>query len=589
MKVKTEEIRLIGIPICRGIAIGTPFFLKALDSSIPDFAIDAKDVNREIARYRVAISRSLSDIKRLQKQLENEKIPEEALILDAQFQLMCDPMITSEVENQIREKKRNAESVFQSVIELYKKKFDAIPDPFFRQRFDDIQDISKRVLSYLLQSMRVTLSEIPSGSILFADELTTSDIAECDKEHVLAFVSRKGGSASHAAIVAKARGIPYITSLEYKDQDLFKGEDVIVDGRTGEIILNPSDETMQKYKVLKERLSQHIETLGNVKNDPPQTRDGYRVRLSANIESSLEVDMLHKFGADGVGLFRSEHAFLFHNGFPSEQEQFELYQTVVKKMEGLPIVLRSFDVGGDKFSPDHPFVAEESNPYLGCRAIRFLLKEEAILKMQLRAILRAAQYGNVSLMFPMISGITELQEAKRIVEEVRNELRKSGEKFGEVKVGCMIEVPSAAITADLLAQACDFLSIGTNDLSQYALAVDRGNHYMSSLYSPSHPSVLRLIRNVVFEAKKVGIPVTLCGEIAADPRFTALLIGLGVQELSVAARYLPVVRNAICKISLVEAQALAEKALGLTTPDGVLDFLTKEYRKNVPDDVFYNV
>lgn len=586
--MNTQEIRLKGIPICRGIAIGKPFFFHVVEDKIPDFLIEKNDIEKEVTRYRKAVANARDDIYRLQKQLENEKVLEGAEILDAELQLTQDPLLTDEVEYQIRKFGRNAEITFHELVQTYQKKFDSLADSIFKERFKDIQDISRRVMSYLLQSVRVSLSDIPKDSIVFARELTTSDIAEASQSSVIAFVSHFGGTASHAAIVAKAKGIPYITSVDYKSLESFKDCEVILDGRTGDIIINPDEKLKKSYQKLKNKLNSHQQKLEHIQNLPSETYDGYSVRLVANIETFSEIKMLHQYGAAGVGLFRSEYAFLSEKSFPSEDEQFQIYKKVVEQMEGLPIVIRTFDIGGDKFLGNQ-MLAVESNPYLGCRAIRFLLKENTLFKVQLSAIWRAANYGNVSVMFPMISSLHELLEAKKVVYEVRDELLARNEKIPDhLPIGCMIEVPSAAIISDLLAKECDFLSIGTNDLIQYALAVDRGNHSISSLYTPTHPSVIRLIKLIVHEANKQGIPVTVCGEIAADPRFAPLLLGLGVQEFSVAARYIPIVKNAIRHTSIVEAHKLAENVLKLSTAEEIQHYLNAEYEKNIPDDIFYN-
>lgn len=587
--MNSQEIRLKGLPICRGIAIGKPFFFHVTHDEIPDYSIEKSDIDKEIGRYRQAIAKTRDDIRLLQKRLEKEQIVEGAQILEAEFQMMQDPLLTHNIEGKIRQHCRNAEIVFYQTIAQYQKKFSSLSDPIFSERFRDIEDISRRVMSYLLDNVRDSSSDIPPGSIVFARELTTSDIAEADASSVIAFVSHHGGTTSHAAIVAKAKGIPYITSVEYASLESFKDCELILDARTGEIIVNPDKKTLKIYHNLKNQLTSHHLKLDQIQHLKAETYDGYAVRLSANIETSSELEMLHKFGGDGVGLFRSEYAFQSDKGFPSEEEQFQLYRDTVKLMKGLPIVIRAFDVGGDKFLGNQ-LIAEESNPYLGCRAIRFLLKECDVFKVQLKAMLRAANYGDVSIMFPMVSSLEELLEVKSFIYEVRQELLARGEKIRSfIRIGCMIEVPSAAIISDLLAKNCDFLSIGTNDLIQYALAVDRSNHSMSSLYTPTHPSVIRLIKLIVQEANIQGIPVTVCGEIAADPRFTPLLLGLGVHELSVATRYLPIVKNAIRNTSIIEAHKLAEKALALSTAHEIEFLLNEEYKQNVPEDVFYNV
>lgn len=588
MKVKSQDTIRSGIPICRGVAIGKPFIFNFIEDVIPTFTISVDDIDAEIVRYRMALERAKADLARLKFQLEQDQILEAAAILDAQQQMMLDPVLNGDVEQQIRKTRKNAESVFQTVIKQYQKRFNAMSDPYFRERFKDIQDISRRVMGHLLETVRISLADIPENSIIFAREFTPSDIAEANKASAVALVAEAGGTMSHAAIVAKAKGIPYVANVNLKGIDLDDETTIIVDGRTGEVIVNPSQETLERYQQLYDQLNSHLNQLRNAGNLESETFDGYKVRLSANIDMLNEAELLHQYEGTGVGLFRSEYIFLAHNRFPSEEEQFHIYRRVVEKMRGLPIVIRTFDVGGDKVIHDRK-LPHETNPYLGCRAIRFLLKEKEIFKAQLRAILRASAFGDVSIMFPMVSALTELMEAKEMVHQVHQELKEAGEPVApKVRIGCMIEVPSAAIISDLLAKECDFLSIGTNDLVQYALAVDRDNHALSGLYSATHPSVIRLIKHIVAEANQQGIPVTVCGEVAADPRFTPLLLGLGVHELSVASRYLPIVKNAIRNTSIVAASNLAERALELTTAQQIEELLNQEYKLNVPEDCFYN-
>lgn len=583
-----KESHFQGSPVCRGVAIGKPLFLHVEEEEpIPEFTVAEDRVEYEIDRYRYALSRSREELSSLQQQLEKEKLHEGVNILDAQLQMMEDPLLTTNIENAVHQSRKNVESVFQTYIDQYQTKFSGLEDPFFRDRFKDIQDISHRILGHLCRGKpRISLANVPPDSILFAYELSASDMAAVSTASVNGVVTEQGGAASHAAVVANAKGTPFVSNILLNRIDSKQHKLAIVDGRTGEVILSPSAETLKKYEQIKYQLEEHLENLCHNAPLKAETMDGYHVRLSANIELADELDVLHQQGGHGVGLFRSEYLFLRKERFPTEEEQFVIYKDLVVKMRGLPIVIRTFDVGGDKGLPlQHLY---ETNPFLGCRAIRFLLKEKGIFKMQLRAILRASAFGEVSVMFPMISTLSELLEAKAFLSEVREELLTEGVKIGTVRIGSMIEVPSAAIIADLLAKECDFLSIGTNDLVQYALAVDRSNKAMNALYSPTHPSVLRLIKLIVHEANHQGIPVTICGEVAADPRFTPLLLGLGVHELSVATRCLATVKHAIRNTSIVSASQLAERALALTTANEIQDLLTEEYRKNVPDDCFYN-
>ena len=582
MATKSKEIWLKGTPICSGVAIGRPFFFTFMDEVVPEFAIAVDEVEDEVNRYQRALSRSRQDVMRLQRQLEVEGALEGAAILGTHLQIMQDPLITTNIEAQIRETRKNTEFIFQAEIAKYEERFNRISDKFFRERFKDIQDISHRIMGHLRKSVRMSLAEIPRNSVVFASDLVPSDTAEAKSSQVSAFVTEAGGETSHAAIVAKAKGIPYVASIDFRAIDGFKGAQVIVDGRSGDVILNPTRQTLAKYRGFQKRLQDRYKVYIKGGALEPETMDGYSVRLSANIEGPNDLNRLNRYGGHGVGLFRSEYMFLGRDRFPTEEEQFETYTTLVNKLKGKPLVIRTFDVGGDKFG-DLEHLEEEMNPFLGCRAIRFMLRERDLFTAQLRAILRASALGPIKIMLPMISGYPELREAKDLIIEVQEQLRSEGADFDEnIKVGCMIEVPSAAITCDILAKECDFLSIGTNDLVQYSLAVDRGNQSMSYLYAPTHPGVIRLIRMIVREANRNEIPVSICGEIAADPRFTSLLLGLGVHELSVAPRYIPVVKNAIRMTNIVSSHQLSERVLRMSTAEEIEEAIQTEYHKQVP-------
>lgn len=589
MKVKEQEICLKGAPICRGIAIGKPFFFTLIDDEVPEFSISSKEINEEIIRYQKAVARSRDDVKRLQKKLKKEKIMEGAAILDAHLQMMKDPLLTFHIEEEIRSSRKNAEFIFHTIVKQYQKKFQSLADPFFRERFKDIQDISRRVMGYLKESVRVSLANIPEGSIVFSEELTASDAAEAKVASINGFVTNAGSETSHAAIVAKAKGIPFVSDISYeKLLEIEESKIVIVDGRTGSIIFHPTKETLNSYKQIKVSLEKQVSLLKKGRPLPPETIDGYEIKLSSNIDMADDIEAFHNNGGERVGLFRSEYIFLTNDSFPTEDEQFAIYEALIKKMKGLPIVIRTFDFGGDKLMLN-PNIPVEGNPFLGCRAIRYLLKERDIFKAQLRAILRASVHGKVSIMFPMISTITELTDAKKLLDEAYDELEKRNfPAIPKIRVGSMIEVPSAAVIADLIAKECDFVSIGTNDLIQYSLAVDRRSHSPHALYASTDPSILRMIKLIVSEANHQGIPVTVCGEVAADPRFTSLLLGLGVHDFSVAPRFLPIIREAIRRVSIVESSYLAERALTLSSSQKIQELLNKEYQRNAPDDQLFN-
>ncbi len=588
MKNQSAELYLQGTPICRGIAIGNLIVLHRQEQHISEQSLPIEKVDAEIRRFRQAISKGKDEIHALKQRLQKDRIVEGVAILDSHLQIMDDPMITTDVEERIRALQKNAEFVFKSVVTECQKQFELLPDPYFRERFKDIEEIGRRISHHLIFTHKTPLHQLPPDSIVLATDLNVFDTAEIDKTLACAFITQHGSAASHAAIVAKGKGIPYVSGINLEQVQSPHGGAVIVDGRTGQIIVNPTEDTLKKYKEMKEGLHDHYRTLTNRGGLQSETFDGYRVQLSANIDLLREVEGLNQFRGHGIGLLRTESAFASGAPLPSEEEQYALYSKFVDKLGSLPIVFRTFDIGGDK-QFRHAQQVAESNPFLGYRAIRLMLREREFFKAQLRAILRTSHQGNIRILFPMISSVAELLEAKEILEEVKAELRSQQIPLApHIPVGCMVEVPSAAMTADLLAKECDFLSIGTNDLVQYTLAVDRTHTFLNHLYTPAHPAVVRLIRYVVSEANRAHVPVCICGEIAADPRYTPLLLGLGIQELSIAPRHLPTIKNAIRKTSIVGATRLAEAVLKLSSAAEIEQFLTNEYQRLAPEDGLYN-
>jgi len=577
MKVGVREIRLRGVPVCDGIAIGEPYHYCCLEREVARREIN--DVDKEIERYREGLRLSRGELSELKSQLEAEGVLEGAAILSAHLQILRDAQLTSAIEQKVRDERCNCEWLFQRAIAQYEVQFSRIADPFFRERVKDLKDIARRVLSRLCEEERPSLAGAPRHCIVFAEDLVPSDAAEAESARIAAFVTRAGGDTSHAAIMAKARGIPYVASVAFDGVEDWQSSAVIVDGRRGEVILHPEPATLDRYRGHRARVILAQETAWLEEGEIAETIDGYPVAVSANVEMVKDAQLLPKMGSNGIGLFRTEYLCLSRGAFPSEEEQFSIYKAVAEKMEGRPVVIRTFDVGGDKVR-DLPRLQAEANPFLGCRAIRFMLREKEAFRNQIRAILRASVHGNLRLLLPMITSVTELREAKEHIERVAEELDHAGVPYNrELPVGCMIEVPSAAIMTDVLAPECDFFSIGTNDLIQYALAVDRGNQLMRYLYTPAHPSIMRLIHLISKNAARSRIPVTLCGEVAADPRFTPLLVGLGISELSMATRYIPVVQQMVRRFDVLGAHQLAEEVLRMTTPQEILDRLEEEYRR----------
>ncbi|HEY5813447.1 MAG TPA: phosphoenolpyruvate--protein phosphotransferase, partial [Terrimicrobiaceae bacterium] len=447
----------------------------------------------------------------------------------------------------------------------------AIDDPYLRERVVDIEDVARRVIRHLLGKAPRSIATEDKPHIIVAKNLTPSDTASINRAFVLGFATEQGSKTSHTAIMARSMDIPAVVGVHDLCANLSTGADILLDGYAGLIILNPTEETLQEYGRIEQRKVQVAQRLGLIRDTASTTSDGRHIILSANIELPEELDDVSASGAEGVGLYRTEFLYLNRSKPPDEAEQFENYRLVAERSRPYSVIIRTLDIGGDK--PSESLKLEhEQNPFLGCRAIRYCLQHPEIFKPQLRAILRAAAVGNVRIMYPMISGIEELRRANAILDECRRELEKEGAEFNpDIEVGIMIEVPSAALSADHLAREVKFFSIGTNDLIQYAIAVDRGNDHIAHLYEPTHPSIIRLIKNIVDAARHQNIWTGVCGEMAGDIQLTPLLLGLGVDELSASSVVVPMVKKAVQSLSMDVCEALADEVLGLDTSQAILD------------------
>jgi phosphoenolpyruvate-protein phosphotransferase (PTS system enzyme I) len=584
--IPTDEVVLRGLPISKGIGIGFPVFFTNWEEDILEVEIPAKDVDKEVERYRKALLQSREDLERLKKMSMHEGPPEIVAILGTHLELMNDPMMTNVIEERIRDTLRNTESVFNHLIDEYKKRFSTLKDSYFQERVRDLVDVSRRILNHLRPFERVKMSEIPNNTVILTHELVPSETVEANSSLVSAFVTAAGGITSHAAIISRAKGIPFVANVDIKIFKKIELQSLIVDGSQGLVVINPNRKTLKKYQTLKKDQQESYKLIKGSTHLKGETVDGYEVRIFANLENPNEVDLIMKNGALGVGLFRSEYLFLFKKEFPSEEEQFQVYNKMARQLRGRPLVIRIFDIGGDKkidLLPEQrdakyfAQIGQEINPALGCRAIRFLLRFPELLEAQLRAIIRASAFGEIHILIPMVSDISEVREVKAVVKRICEELKEKEIKFAkEIPVGCMIEVPSSAIMCDALAQEVDFLSIGTNDLVQYVMAADRSNPHTVELYFSTHPSILRLIRMVVASANCAHKPVILCGECAADPSLIPLLLGLGIREFSVAVRHIPIVKHTIRKWRILEACRLAEGALEHTAAQDLKDYLAAE-------------
>ena len=574
-----EEIVIQGVPVSDGIAIGTPFFLHPAEKEIPEFSITMKEVDGEIERYRSALFSSREDLQQIQRSLAEEASQDAATIIETHIQMLDDPLMTEHMEEKIRQSLQNSESVFNSVITDYEKRFSRHTDTCFQERLLDVMDLANRVLGHLCPSTGSSLLDVPFNSIVFAKELIPSYTATAESSRVSAFVTHTGGGNSHAALIARAKGIPYVACVDVSALQNIPTRCVIVDGQAGEVIFNPSPQTLEKYKQRRTCLKTSFQLLQKEMQYDSETTDGCSIQVFANIGNIGDLDNIQQYAPEGIGLFRTEYLFFQHRQLiTSEEGQYNAYVKLIQTVGNIPIVVRVFDVGGDKNPELFMDEEKEPNPVLGCRGIRFLLRHPEIFKIQLRAILRAAVHGDVRILLPLISDVSELETSRALIAEISNSLKLEGIAFkSNVPLGCMIEVPSAVLICEALAQKSDFLSIGTNDLVQYTLGIDRSNPAMSDFCYPAHPSVLRMIKMVNTEAKRYGKSVTICGEIASNPLFVPLLLGLGVDQLSCSPRYIPVVKRAIRQTSLLGAYELAQRVLRLNSTTEVSQVLLEAY------------
>jgi phosphoenolpyruvate-protein phosphotransferase (PTS system enzyme I) len=537
----------------------------------------------ELVRLEQALVRTRQQITDLQHRVSEAMGAAESSIFDAHLMVLEDPALIDEVSRLISEQRVSAESAFQQVAARYMESLGQIEDEYLRERVADMRDVTGRVLGNL--TGRGDPSELPPMTepcIIISHDLSPSMTAMLDRQYVLGFATDIGGPTSHTAIMARSLQIPAVVGLRDASRQVQTGQAVLLDGFHGLLVLNPTDQTLYEYGQLQRKQVDLAEKLKAIRGEPAITLDGFRVILSANLERASDVESVRECGAEGVGLLRTEFLFLNRDTLPTEEEQYEVYRAVAAAVKPEPMVIRTLDLGGDKFLSTLQ-VPEEMNPFLGWRAIRFCLQETEVFRAQLRAILRASAEGNVKLMYPMISGLSELVEANALVRQYQEELRSEGVAIDPaMEIGAMIEIPSAVLVADALANRVQFFSVGTNDLIQYSLAVDRLNERITHLYEPTHPAILRLIQMTLAAARRRGIWVGVCGEMAGDPVLIPLLLGLGVNELSAAVSAVPKVKFLIRRLKLSEAQDLAKFALECESADEILERCTALARRIAP-------
>ncbi|HLC17759.1 MAG TPA: phosphoenolpyruvate--protein phosphotransferase [Thermodesulfobacteriota bacterium] len=575
-ETKKQVALMRGIGVSPGIIIGSAHLLESGVVEPAHYCyLEASEAEGEIERFKKALKESRDQLSRIKKKMEEDgRGKEHTSIIDAHLMILQDHMLINDTIKAINEQRVNAEWALKKVLDGLTAYFDKIDDEYLRERSSDIEHTVNRVLVNLMGRKHESLSEVKKPSVVIAHDLSPTDTAQMVKGTVLAFLTDAGGKTSHTAIIARALEIPAVVGLESITRRVENGDTVIVDGTTGTVIVNPSKSVIEVYRRRRERYESYGKALFHYKDLPSETTDGRRVSLMGNMEIVEEIDSLITHGAEGIGLYRTEFLYLNRKELPTEQEHVKAYREVIKKMAPNQVIIRTLDVGGDKALPGRE-ASEEINPALGLRAIRYCLKNRDLFKTQLRGILRASSTGKVKVMFPMISGIEELRLAKAVLEEAKEELRGEGKAFDEkIEVGAMIEIPSAAIIADLIAKEVDFVSIGTNDLLQYSLAIDRVNEHVAYLYEPFHPAVLRIIKNVADAAEKAGISAGVCGEMAGEPEYALILLGFGITHLSMSAFSILKVKRLIRSVSYAQAKKICKNILDFATAKEVQSYIS---------------
>jgi phosphotransferase system enzyme I (PtsI) len=582
-----------GIAVSPGVAIGPALVLDSEWFRIPQRFISPKQIDSECQRLRQALAQAAAETRANQETVAAKLGPQYGAIFAAHALMLTDPTLTQEIEALIHSDHFAVEYAVSRVMRRYAKALESIEGGYLADRVADLFDIEKRILRHLLGQRREQLRDLREPVIVLAHDLTPSETASLDPQRVFAFATESGGRASHTAIVAGVLNIPAVVGLGPFITDVSGGDRVIVDGHHGLLIIDPDEETLHRYEHVQAGFRTHASQLAELRSLPAQTRDGVRVLMLGNIEFPQESTSCLDHGAEGVGLYRTEFLYLGRQTDPTEAEHLEAYLTVLRTMGvARPVVIRTLDLGADKFFPGGTGVspaggrraAPEHNPFLGLRSVRLCLQNLTLFKTQMRAILRASAFGDVRIMFPMISTLLELRQCKMILAEVKEDLEEEGLAFNpRLPVGTMIEVPSAAILAEQLAREVDFFSIGTNDLIQYTLAADRNNETVSTLYSPGDPAVLRLIERVVRAAEKYNIAVNVCGEMSGDPLYTMLLLGMGIRQLSATPHSIPAIKRVIRSVTVEESVTVAQEAMRLETARDVNNYLRERTRRILPE------
>lgn len=564
---------LKGIPASSGIAIGKAYRLVEPDLSFTNTVVS--NIEEEISRLHAAVDAAKADLNIIRERASIDLGEDKAAIFDAHLLVLSDPELLGAIEEKVKNEKMNAEAALKETADFFIGMFEQMDNEYMKERAADIRDVTKRVLAHLLGVKIPNPGLIAEEAIIVAVDLTPSDTAQLNKQFVKGFTTDIGGRTSHSAIMARSMEIPAVVGTHSVTKEIQNGDFIIVDGVNGEVHINPTQEIIDHYKEAYENLQLQKEKWALLKNEPTVSSDGKQVELAANIGTPQDVEGVIENGGEGVGLYRTEFLYMERDQLPTEEEQFEAYKTVLERMEGKPVVVRTLDIGGDKQLP-YLNLPTEMNPFLGFRAIRLCLEEQDIFRTQLRALLRASVYGNLKIMFPMIATLEEFREAKSILLEEKQALIDGGTRVSEdIEIGIMVEIPSTAVSARQFAKEVDFFSIGTNDLIQYTMAADRMNERVSYLYQPYNPAILTLVKMVIDAAHKEGKWAGMCGEMAGDEIAIPLLLGLGLDEFSMSASSILKARDQIKKLNSEEMQRLAEEALQLGTSGEVMELVKK--------------
>jgi phosphotransferase system enzyme I (PtsI) len=576
------ELERRGISASPGIVIGTAFVRDAERISVPRTPVEPAQVEDEVKRFSRALADTAHELRALKSDIARKMGDDHARIFDAHLMILEDQMLVDETSAVIRNERLNAAASFEKVINRFIASIGSIEDEYLKERTIDVRDVKKRVVRMLLGKDTRASAGPTEPSVIVAHDLSPSDTAHFDRHVVLGYMTDLGGRTSHTAILARSQGVPAVLGLESLVEHVETGDTVIVDGNTGAVVVNPTRATLEQYRLEAARFHELEEQLLTLTGYPAQTLDGRSFMLCANLDSADEVDSVLDHGGQGVGLFRTEYFFISQEYLPSEEEQYKVYRQVTEKMAGKPVVIRTLDIGGDKIA-SYLNRSPELNPFMGWRGIRFCLTRKDIFKTQLRAIYRASAHGKVKIMFPMISQIEEVLRAREICAEVREELRRDRYRFDEnAELGIMVETPSAVALADHFAREVEFFSIGTNDLIQYTMAVDRGNSKIAHLYQHLHPSILRLLRLTVQAARRRKIHVSVCGEMAGDPLSVPILIGLAIDQFSVSPNVIPEVKRIIRSVTFDECRALLRRVSRFRTTAEIENEIESFVRSHVP-------